>query len=88
MQVQTHHQIIPISNDKMTMFCFHCGPTPHQIVTADRDGDGWTVTAEGADAVTAGTRRDAITAMLDTALAILPDDGYSVTVPHGLRDMP
>lgn len=88
MYVQTHHQIIPVDNDRMELVCFECGPAPHQIVTATRQGDGWLITADGADNTEAVDRGAAIDAMIATALEILPDKGYSCSIPHGLRELP
>lgn len=59
------------------------------IVDANRVDDGpWTVTADGIPDVTVETRPEAITAMVEQALAALPGSGYSCIVPHGLAEMP
>ncbi|ABE67523.1 hypothetical protein PBI_PMC_22 [Mycobacterium phage PMC] len=49
---------------------------------------GWEVTAEGRPPATVLDRSSAITEMINTALAVLPGDGYSCLVPRGLRAQP
>lgn len=58
------------------------------VVTAERAGGTWTITASGIADVTAATRMDAITAITEQALAALGGSGYSTLVPHGLSDLP
>lgn len=84
MRVRTDHQIVAFGNNLMGLF----DGDGTQLVTATRTETGWEITADGADPVTATSRAEAVTAMTDTALAILPGDGYSCLVPHGLTDQP
>lgn len=83
--VRTDHQIVAFGPDQMRLFANSDGAT---IVTATREGDEWTVTAEGVPDVTADNRPDAVNAMIEQALAALPGDGYSTLVPHGLKELP
>lgn len=88
--VGTHHQIVAFGPDKMTLFDRADGAA---IVNAERAGpEGeWSVAAvDKPDAGTesAATRPEAIQAMVDKALEVLPGDGYSCLVPHGLPEMP
>lgn len=97
MQAQPHHQIIPFG-DRMLLTDYG---TNRIIVEARRSGaDEWTLSSSGAQNVTVetgGTRRAAVDAMIDMALAVLPEDGYATWVPgyhdehgnfHCLRDEP
>lgn len=83
MHVQTDHQIIPCGPGRMVLA--DC-PTGLAVVLAVRGDDAWTLKAEGTPDRLASTRDEAIDAMIDMALEILPGDGYSTLVPHGLRD--
>lgn len=68
------------------------------VVMAVRHGDGWEVSSPGEpETVTQhGTRREAIEAMIDTALEVEPGEGFSTFEPHvaigddlfSLRDLP
>lgn len=87
MDVQTDHRIVSFGEDRMMLFDAEAGAV---IVDCNRAalGEPWTAVAEGAEDVTVATRVEAIQAMVDQALSILPGDGYSCTVPHGLAEMP
>jgi len=83
-RIKTDHQIVVFGNDLMGLF-----DTDGVLITqGSRTATGWKVTAEGAADVDTETRSDAITAMINMALEVLPGDGYSCLVPHGLRDQP
>lgn len=91
---KTDLQVVPFGPDRMQVFVADTG-TP--VVDCTRNPDGsWTATAEGVADVTVPAdiqpgptfRRGAINAMKDQALAALPIDGYSCTVPHGLAETP
>ncbi|ASZ73798.1 minor tail protein [Mycobacterium phage RitaG] len=84
MRIKTDHQIVAFGSDLMGLF-----DTDGVLITQGaRTATGWKVTAEGAADVDTETRSDAITAMIEMALEVLPGDGYSCLVPHGLRDQP
>lgn len=86
MDVQTDHRIVGFGADRMMLFDANEGVV---IVDCNRlDGGPWTIHAEGIDDVTVETRPEAITAMVEQALAVLPGTGYSCTVPHGLAELP
>lgn len=82
---QTSHQIIAFGTELMQLFDSTDGTI---VVTAERIDGTWTVKATGIDDVTAANRADAITALIDQALASLSGTGYSTLVPHGLPEMP
>jgi hypothetical protein len=91
MQVQTDHQIVGFG-DRMTLV--DTG-TLDVIVLAERTDGVWTVKADGhADVKVPATqsvqppRENVIQAMIDLALEVSPNDGYSTLVPHGLPDLP
>lgn len=84
MRVKTDHQIVPFGDDVMGLFT----SAGELLVTATRGETGWEITAEGADTTTVESRTAAVTALVDTALAVLPGDGYSCLVPRGLTDLP
>ena len=84
MDVKTDHQIVSFGKDRMMLIDADAGDV---IVDATRSQGIWTVVADGVANVTAGSRPDAIQAMVDQALAALPGTGYSCTVPHGLPDL-
>lgn len=91
MQVQTDHQIVGFG-DRMTLV--DTG-TLDVIVLAERTDGVWTVRADGhADVKVPATqsvqlpRENVIQAMIDLALEVSPNDGYSTLVPHGLPDLP
>ncbi|UCR74399.1 minor tail protein [Mycobacterium phage Ritam007] len=88
MQIKTDHQIVAFGNDQgedlMGLFDMH----DTMIVQASRTETGWKVTADGADPVDVESRGEAINAMIEMALEVLPGDGYSCLVPHGLQDQP
>ena len=48
----------------------------------------WTIHVDGVDDVTADTRGEAITALTEQVLAVLPGSGYSTLVPQGLAGLP
>ena len=87
MDVQTDHQIVSFGLDRMMLFDASEG---NVIVDCNRSEPGgvWTIVAEGVPNVTAPTRPEAITAMVEQALAALPGNGYSCIVPHGLAELP
>ena len=85
MNVQTDHQIVAFGADRMMLFDASEGVV---LVDCNRADGVWTAVAEGAADVTAENRPDAITAMVEQALAVLPGTGYSCTVPHGLAELP
>lgn len=85
MDVHTDHQIVAFGGDRMMLFDANEGQV---IVDCNRADGVWTAVADGVPDVTAGNRADAITAMIDQALAALPGTGYSCTVPHGLAETP
>lgn len=81
--VKTDHQIVPFGSDLMRLF----DGTGNIIVTATRTGNGWDVEATDAPGVSnRATRSEAITAMINKALEVLPGTGYSTLVPHGLTE--
>lgn len=87
-EVVTDHQVVAFGADRMDLF--ECA-TGTAIASAVRVGDGWRVhvwAEEGIEPVDAESRRDAVTAMTEQVLAVLPGTGYSTTVPHGLMDAP
>lgn len=84
MQVKTNHQIVGFGTELMGLF----DNEGILLVSATRSGGVWTVTAEGADPVTTTDRGEAITALIDTALTILPGTGYSCQVPHTVANLP
>lgn len=84
-QVKTDHQIVAFGTAQMALFD-NAGGDP--IVTATREGAKWAIHAEGAKDVKAASRSDAVTALIEHALKVLPGEGYSTLVPHGLLDMP
>lgn len=92
----TNHLVLPHGNDRMVLGDSDSGEA---LVLAERDGDGWTVSAPWGDAetVAADSRGAAITAMTDMALALGSEVGYSAFVPSypgpdgtpvSLMDMP
>ena len=95
MHVTTDHRIVPHGADKMALVDEADGLA---IVVATRAGTQWTVSAAAADDVTTNNRNEAIDAMIEMALAVSPEDGYSTLVPHftlgvgekpvSLRDIP
>jgi len=89
--VQTDHQIIAFGSDSMGLYA--TGQLGDPIVTAQRTDGTWTIHADGVDDTTVDNRNAAIDAMKEHALTKLGPSGpggkgYSVTVPHGLRDQP
>lgn len=82
--VRTDHQIV---GSRHLMALLDCS-TFEQIVTATRTSEGWEVHADGTADVVAADRAEAIDAMINHALTVLPGDGYSTMVPRGLREMP
>ncbi|AAN12686.1 hypothetical protein SEA_FLATHEAD_23 [Mycobacterium phage Flathead] len=84
MNIKTDHQIVAFGNDMMGLF----DRDGTLIVQAARVVGGWEVTAEGRPPATVLDRSSAITEMINTALAVLPGDGYSCLVPRGLRAQP
>lgn len=85
MDVQTDHQIVRFGDDRMMLFDAAAGNVIVDCVRADGE---WTITADGADDVVVPDRPAAIDAMIAQALEVLPGDGYSTTVPHGLAELP
>lgn len=95
--VQTDHQILAFGDHIMQLVTRDTGEV---IVLAERDeaSGTWTVSVPDSTTipdVTAPTvngseqpRSEAITAMVNQALAVLPNDGYSTLVPHGLPETP
>lgn len=83
--VGTNHKIEAYGPDLMQLRDSDSGEV---IVTAQRESDVWTISAEGITDVTSPTRPDAIQAMVTHALQALPGKGYSTTVPYGLADLP
>lgn len=84
MRVRTDHQIVPFGDNLMGLF----DANGTLIVSATRTETGWEITADGADPVSVESRAAAVTALIDTALSVLPGDGYSCLVPRGLTDQP
>ena len=87
MDVQTDHRIVAFGDDRMMLFDAEAGAVLVDANRPDINGE-WTVVAEGVPDVTVATRTEAITAMVEQALAALPGTGYSCIVPHGLAEMP
>ena len=87
MDVQTDHRIVSFGEDRMMLFDSNAGAVIVDCNRPDAESE-WTVVAEGVEDVTVATRPEAITAMIEQALAALPGAGYSCTVPHGLAEMP
>lgn len=85
MHVQTDHHIVPVGGDQMTLFDPAAGQV---IVTAERSNGTWVVKARGIKNAKADTRAEAITQMINHALTVLPGEGYSTLVPHGLAELP
>ena len=83
--VHTDHQIVAFGGDRMMLFDANEGVV---IVDCNRADGVWTAVADGVPDMTADNRPDAITAMIEQALAALPGSGYSCTVPHGLAETP
>lgn len=85
--VTTDHQVFPFGDNTMALFDSATGA---QLVSATRENIGapWTIRAEGADDVTTLVRAEAITALIDHALSVLPGSGYTCLVPTGLGDLP
>lgn len=84
-QVEYDYEINTFGPDVMGMFP---KGSMDQFVTATRGEQQWLVRADGVDDVTVDTRGEAIQAMTNHALATLPEDGFVVLVPPGLKDMP
>ncbi|AXH46866.1 minor tail protein [Mycobacterium phage Aminay] len=87
MNVQTDHQILGFGHNKMLLLDSGTG---NVIVEANRTADGqpWTVHTDGVDDATAASRSEAVTAMTEHALAVLPGTGYSTLLANGLLDLP
>lgn len=83
--VGTNHKIEAYGADLMQLLDSDTGEV---IVTAQRENDEWTISADGITDVTSPTRPDAIQAMVTHALQLLPGKGYSTTVPYGLSELP
>jgi hypothetical protein len=83
MHVKTDHQIVAHGNDLMRLY----DGDGNALATAERSDNGWTVTSNDGETTTED-RVSAIAHMTDHALAVLPGDGYSTLVPHGLAEMP
>ncbi|AID58845.1 hypothetical protein PBI_GAIA_25 [Mycobacterium phage Gaia] len=84
MRIKTDHQIVEFGNDLMGLF----DSNGTLITQGERTTTGWKVTAIGVSDVNVGNRSDAITAMINMALEVLPGEGYSCLVPRGLRAQP
>lgn len=84
MQVKTDHQIVAFGTNLMGLFDLE----GNLIVQATRTETGWLVTAAGATDAPVADRPAAITALIDTALLILPGGGYSCQVPPRLAELP
>ncbi|MGV0627221.1 hypothetical protein [Mycolicibacter minnesotensis] len=83
---ETDHQVVPIGADLMHLLDNQDGAV---IAAAARTSKGrWQVSADGADTVTVNDRTAAVTALTETALAVLGGTGYSTMVPHGLTAQP
>jgi hypothetical protein len=85
----THHQVVAYGADRMVLAdSATCDP----IVIAERamgpDGPIWVVGAADVSNVCVQTRPEAITTMAEMALAVLPGEGYTTLVPHGLAELP
>jgi hypothetical protein len=80
---ETDHIILPHGEHRMVLGDMVPGPDSRAIIVADRNPEGWLVTSPWTDAedVSAETRNDAIDAMIDMALAVLPGTGYGTFVP-------
>ena len=86
MIVEPDHRIIAHGHHKMVLLDHQGG---HAVIVAERHGDRWGINAIDTDhGTTADTRYDAIYAMTEMALALLPKDGYSTQVQPGLLEMP
>lgn len=91
---ETDHTVMAFGSD--TMRLYDTGRSgDHEagkvLATAQRDGPDqpWMVTSEGAETTRAATRPEAIDQMIHNhALNTCPGEGYSTTVPHGLRETP
>lgn len=88
MSVQTDHQIVDFPIAHMMGLLDNASPGQPIVVATRGPGTTWVIHADGIDDVIANTRAEAITAMIDHALTILPGTGYSTLVPHGLRELP
>ena len=87
----TDHVVIPFGDNQMGLY--DAAAIGEPIVTANRTNGTWTIHADGVDDATADTRKAAISALTAHALTKLgpsgPNgEGYSCTVPHGLREQP
>jgi hypothetical protein len=85
MQVATDHHIEALGHHKMLL---RDSETNEIHVTANRDGNLWTVSADGVPEGTAHNRSDAIYLMTEHALAKLPGTGYSTFLADDIRDLP
>ncbi|AER47583.1 minor tail protein [Mycobacterium phage DS6A] len=84
--VKTDHQVVPVGADLMQLVDCRTGAL---IATATRTGERWMVAADGGIAGgTVGARGEAITALVELALAALGGTGYSTLVPSGLSEVP
>lgn len=98
MQAMADHQIIAVNPDRMVVMDSTVEPGQNPIlVEANRNPAGdWVVSAAGVADITIPPdiqpgptyRRNAITAMVNQALAASPGDGYSTVVPRGLAETP
>jgi hypothetical protein len=92
MHVQTDHQIIGGAGDRMILVDSNSFDA---IVSAERINGVWTLEAAKhknvkvpAAAADQPPRGNVIKAMVDLALKVSPNDGYSTLVPHGLEWLP
>lgn len=82
-RVETDHQVVAFGHDRLALLNNADGAT---IATAVEDGGTWTVTADGADPVTADSTMGAVDALTAMALTVLGGAGYSTLVPHGITN--
>lgn len=81
--VSTDYQVIPFGDNKMGLYESDSGDT---FAIAEREDGEWTITADDVDDKTADSRSKAIDKLKDLAMESLDTEGFSVTVPKGLRE--
>jgi len=78
MKIRTDHRIAVVAGELRLVDTV----TREVIVTAHKAGDDWEVTA--GEHSTVASPAQAVQAMVDMALQVLPGPGYSTWVPHNL----
>lgn len=86
-EVGTDLKVVPFGENKMVVF----DQTGTEIIIAQRNSkaEDWFVTSPVAEweESTSGPRSKVLQLMLSKALDVLPQQGFSALVPHGLVEM-